>query len=132
MSTMLVPAEKIRELAREGRLAMRVHASFGQTGAGEHTRASAEERVSEVSCPLLRDYADEARKVQTGVWTKQQVWAGTRAAAALGLYSDGNLFWGGGMATYRLVEPDEGLLPEETGLDSGNLAYQRALLAGRA
>lgn len=129
---MLVPAEKIRELAREGRLAVRIHSSFGQTEAGEHAYASAEERVFEISCPLLRDYDEEFRLVANGEWTKHQVWAGVKTAASFGLYSDGKTFWGGGMATYRLVEPDEPLLHASTSLDSGNLAYQREVLAGRA
>lgn len=125
MSTRTISIAEISTLSKEGRVALRHSAEFGQTEIGAHCAISAERRVVIEVSP-------------TGV--------GYEEGGALTIYSareagDGRVFfdpntgraWWGSMTTLRILrdsaEPLEGGTVVK---DAANAAYQRALLSGAA
>ena len=125
MTTRTISIKEISALSKEGRVALRHSAEFGQTAAGAHCAVSAERRaVIEIS--------------PTGV--------GYEEGSALTIYpareaGEGRVFfdpatgriWWGSMTTLRVLE--SGGSPLEGGRvvkDAANAAYQRALLSGAA
>lgn len=117
--------EEIAALSKEGRVALRHSAEFGQTEVGAHCAISAERRVVIALSP-------------TGV--------GYEEGSALTIYpargaGEGRVFfdpeagrvWWGSMTTLRILR--DSAEPLEGGTivtDAANAAYQRALLSGAA
>ena len=125
MSTRTISIEEISALSKEGRVALRHSAEFGQTAVGAHCAISAERRVVIEVSP-------------TGV--------GYEEGSALTIYSareagEGRVFfdpatgraWWGAAATLRVLS--DSAEPLEDGYivkDAANAAYQKALLRGSA
>ena len=123
MSTISI--EKIVALSKEGRVALRHSAEYGQTGVGAHCAISAERRVVLEISP-------------TGV--------GYEEGSVLTIYpareaGEGRVFfdpttgraWWGSMTTLRILESGDSPLEGGTVVkDAANAAYQRALLSGAA
>ena len=121
MTTITITIKEISVLSKEGRVAVRHSAEFGQTAVGAHCAISAERRVVIEVSP-------------TGV--------GYEEGSALTIYpargaGDGRVFlapetglvWWGSMTTLRLLESEHA--PLEDGYivkDAANAAYQKALL----
>ncbi len=125
MSTRTISIEEISALSKEGRVALRHSAEFGQTEVGAHCAISAERRVVIEISP-------------TGV--------GYEEGSALTIYSareagEGRVFfdpatgraWWGSMTTLRVLEGGDSPLEGGTVVkDAANAAYQKALLSGAA
>ena len=125
MSTSTITIQELSDLSKEGRIAVRHSAEFGQTEIGAHCAISAERRVVIEVSP-------------TGVGYEEGSLLTIYPARGAG---EGRVFfdpswgriWWGAMATLRILrdsaEPLEGGTVVK---DAANAAYQKALLSGAA
>ena len=125
MSTRTISIDEISALSKEGRVAARHSAEYGQTPAGAHCTISAERRVVIEVSP-------------TGV--------GYEEGGALTIYAareagEGRVFfdpeagraWWGSMTTLRVLESSASPLEGASVIiDAENAAYQKAVLSGAA
>lgn len=120
-----ISIKELSALSKEGRIALRHSAEFGQTPAGAHCAVSAERRVIIEVSPTGVGYEDG---------TNLTVYHAREAG-------DGRVFfdpktgraWWGSMTTLRVLEGGDSPLEGGTVVkDAANAAYQRALLSGAA
>ena len=121
MTTITISIKELSALSKEGRIAVRHSAEYGQTAVGAHCVVSAERRVVVEVSP-------------TGVGHVEGSNITIYPARGAG---DGNVFldpesgrvWWGSMATLRILSSSGDPLKGKTLIiDRANLEYQRALL----
>ena len=115
MSTSTITIQELSDLSKEGRIAVRHSAEFGQTEIGAHCAISAERRVVIEVSPTGVGYEEGSLL--------------TIYPARVFLAPETGLVWWGSMTTLRLLESEHA--PLEDGYivkDAANAAYQKALL----
>ena len=125
MTTRTISIKEISALSKEGRVALRHSAEFGQTAAGAHCAVGAERRVVIEISPAGVGYEENSNLTIHSA----------REAGEGRIFFDpttGRAWWGS-MTTLRVLEDRDS--PLEGGRvvkDAANAAYQRALLSGAA
>ena len=121
MTTITISIKEISVLSKEGRIAVRHSAEFGQTEVGAHCAIGAERRVVIEVSP-------------TGVGYEEGSLLTIYPARGAGdgrvfLAPETGLVWWGSMTTLRLLASEHDPLEGKTLImDRANLEYQRALL----
>ena len=119
-----ISIKELSALSKEGRIALRHSAEFGQTEVGAHCAVSAERRVVVEVSP-------------TGVGYEEGSLLTIYPARGAG---EGRVFfdpktgrvWWGAMTTLRVLESDSQLEGASVIIDAENAAYQKAVLSGAA
>ena len=125
MTTITISIKELSALSKEGRIAARSSAEFGQTAAGAHCVVSAERRVVVEVSPTGVGYVEGSNIT---IYPARGAGEGS-----VFLDPDSGRVWWGSMTTLRLLDSSED--PLESGtviIDRANAAYQRALLHGAA
>ena len=123
MSTITI--QELSALSKEGRIAVRHSAEFGQTEVGAHYAVSAERRVVVEVSPTGVGYVEGSNIT---IYPARDAGEGR-------VFFDpktGRIWWGA-MATLRILRDSAEPLEGGTVIkDAANAAYQRALLRGAA
>ena len=125
MSTRTISIKEISDLSKEGRVALRHAAEFGQTAVGAHCAISAERRVVIEVSPTGVGYEEGSLLT---VYPAREAGEGR-----VFIDPETGRIWWGSMTTLRVLK--DGDSPLEGGTvfkDAANAAYQRALLSGAA
>ena len=125
MSTRTISIEEISTLSKEGRIALRHAAEFGQTGACAHCAIGAERRVVVEVSPAGVGYEEGSNLT---IYPAREAGEGR-------VFFDpatGRAWWGS-MTTIRVLEGGDSPLEGGTVVkDAANAAYHRDLLSGAA
>ena len=121
MSTRTISIKEISDLSKEGRVAVRHSAEYGQTPAGAHCAVGAERRVVIEVSPAGVGYEENSNLTIHSA----------REAGEGRVFFDpatGRAWWGS-MTTLRVLESSDSPLEGGTVFkDAANAAYQRELL----
>lgn len=121
MSAITISIKELSDLSKEGRIAARSSAEYGQTAAGSHCVVSAERRVVVEVSPTGVGYVEG-----TNITIYPARGAGD---GRVFLDPDSGRIWWGSMTTLRILSSSEDPLKGKTLIiDRANLEYQRALL----
>ena len=120
-----ISIKELSALSKEGRIALRHSAEFGQTEVGAHYAVSAERRVVVEVSPTGVGYVEGSNIT---IYPAREAGEG-RVFFDL---ATGRAWWGA-MATLRVLRDRAETLEGGTVIkDAANAAYQRALLSGAA
>ena len=121
MNTTTISIKELSALSKEGRIAARSSAEFGQTAAGAHCVVSAERRVVVEVSPAGVGYVEGSNIT---IYPARGAGDGR-----VFLDPETGLVWWGSMTTLRLLDSEHDPLESGTVIkDAANAAYQRALL----
>ena len=121
MTTITISIKELSALSKEGRIAVRHSAEYGQTAAGAHCAISAERRVVIEVSPTGVGYEEGSALT---IYSAREAGEGR-----VFLAPETGLVWWGSMTTLRLLESEHAPLESGTVIkDAANAAYQRALL----
>ena len=121
MTTITISIKELSALSKEGRIAVRHSAEFGQTEVGAHCAIGAERRVVVEVSPTGVGYIEDS---PITIYPVRGAGEGS-----VFLDSETGRIWWGSMTTLRLLESEHAPLEGKTLIiDRANLEYQRALL----
>ena len=121
MTTITISIKELSALSKEGRIAVRHSAEYGQTAVGAHCVVSAERRVVVEVSPTGVGYVEN---------TNIPIYPARGAGDGnVFLHPESGMIWWGSMTTLRLLDSEHAPLKGKTLIiDHANLEYQRALL----
>ena len=121
MTTITISIKELSALSKEGRIAVRHSAEYGQTAAGAHCAISAERRVVIEVSPTGVGYVEDSNIT---IYPAREAGEGR-----VFLDPESGMIWWGSMITLRLLASEHDPLEGKTLImDRANLEYQRALL----
>ena len=121
MTAITISIQELVALSKEGRIAVRHSAEYGQTEVGSHCAVSAERRIVIEVSPTGVGYVEDS---PITIYPAREAGDGN-----VFLNPESGMIWWGSMTTLRLLESEHS--PLESGtviIDRANAAYQRALL----
>lgn len=121
MTTITISIKELSALSKEGRIAVRHSAEYGQTEVGAHCAISAERRVVIDVSPTGVGYVEGS---PITIYPARGAGDGN-----VFLNPESGMIWWGAMTTLRILSSSEDPLEGGTIIkDAANAAYQRALL----